>query len=286
MKPMLAATLENLSDIRYPIYASVKLDGIRCIIKDGVAVSRAFKPIPNKFIQAVLKEEAVEGLDGELMIEGKDFNEIQSAVMSEDGEPDFQFHVFDVVREAPFSVRYNFLTSNYNGTPRPHIKVVNQELFGYPSDVINFEKYAVDTGYEGIMLRTHDSPYKFGRSTPKERYLMKFKRFQDAEAVVIGFEELNHNDNEKTKDALGHSVRSGHLAGLRKGGCLGSLVVYDEKLNIEFNIGTGFTQEQREEIWDNQKKLMGATVTYVYQQVSAKGVPRFPSFKGFRADGC
>ena len=47
MKPMLSHTITDTSDVKYPVLVSQKLDGIRCLIIDGVAVSRNLKPIRN-----------------------------------------------------------------------------------------------------------------------------------------------------------------------------------------------------------------------------------------------
>ena len=46
-KPMLAGTLENLSDITYPVAISEKIDGIRALMVEGKLVSRTLKSIPN-----------------------------------------------------------------------------------------------------------------------------------------------------------------------------------------------------------------------------------------------
>ncbi len=90
MKPMLAATLDKLEDVKFPVLVQPKLDGIRCLIVNGEAVSKEFKPIPNKSIQSLLAG-LPDGLDGELVIAGieTDFSDAQSAIMSEEGEPDF-----------------------------------------------------------------------------------------------------------------------------------------------------------------------------------------------------
>ena len=50
-KPMLAYTIEDTSKIEYPCYVSKKLDGIRCVILDGVVYSRSMKPIRSKVVQ-------------------------------------------------------------------------------------------------------------------------------------------------------------------------------------------------------------------------------------------
>jgi len=51
-KPMLSGKLDKLlAGVRYPALVSPKLDGVRCVIIDGVAMSRTLKSIPNKFVQ-------------------------------------------------------------------------------------------------------------------------------------------------------------------------------------------------------------------------------------------
>ncbi len=277
MKPMLAATLEKLEDVQFPVYVSPKLDGIRCLIHNGVAVSRALKPIPNKYIQEQLKGLS-NGLDGELMLHRGDFNAVQSAILSEDGEPDFYYAVFDIILDKPFEDRLRII--NKRVVPKAiyfgAIKVYSID------ELQDKENYAIDDGYEGIMLRSPNSPYKFGRSTVKEGYLLKYKRFKDDEAIITGFVEELHNENVAEKDNLGHTKRSSKKAFLKPMQTLGSLsVVWNDK---NFSIGTGFDAAMRKEIWNNQDKFLGKSVTFKYQELSKYGIPRFPTFKGFRLE--
>lgn len=101
IRPMLAATLVEEEDIRFPVYVSPKLDGIRCLMKDGRPMSRSGEVLPNKFIQdwAMKNAEILHGLDGELIVgaaTGEEvYNRSQSGIMSREGEPDFTYHVFD-----------------------------------------------------------------------------------------------------------------------------------------------------------------------------------------------
>ena len=67
-KPLLAATVKDLDTITYPVYASVKLDGVRAIAKDGEIRSRSNKPIANKRVQELLSAVSTLGLDGELIV--------------------------------------------------------------------------------------------------------------------------------------------------------------------------------------------------------------------------
>jgi DNA ligase-1 len=142
-----------------------------------------------------------------------------------------------------------------------------------------YEAECLQQAYEGVMVRTPGGRYKAGRSTVKEALLLKVKRFVDAEAVVVGVEELQHNDNEAVRDALGHSKRSSHQAGKTGAGVLGAMVVRDRH-GIVFKIGTGFTAAMRAELW--RQDLTGRLAKYKYQSVGTKVAPRHPVFIGFR----
>jgi DNA ligase 1 len=66
MKPMLASPAGPL--IPYPMLLSPKLDGIRCLIINGVVCGRSLKPIPNRFVQQLFGRPELNGLDGELIV--------------------------------------------------------------------------------------------------------------------------------------------------------------------------------------------------------------------------
>ena len=112
-RPMLAASIDDVTKLRFPLQTSPKLDGIRCIVRDSVAVSRSLKPIPNPFVQSVLGHPMYNGLDGELIVgnpvDPMAFNNTTRGVMSKSGEPDFRFHVFDDVThpEEGFNKRHD-----------------------------------------------------------------------------------------------------------------------------------------------------------------------------------
>jgi DNA ligase-1 len=298
-KPMLAASMENskgekmtLKDLTYPLGASIKLDGIRCLRVDGKTLSRSFKPIPNEYIQRTMAE-LPNGLDGELITYNDDgtrrtFSEIQGDIMSEDGEPNFKFEVFDFVYgdedynlEMAYIQRIEDLKSiklpDFCTKVLPTIILNEQELLAY-------EEKAIAEGHEGIMTRNLGGPYKCGRSTFKSQDLIKIKRFVDSEAIILGFEEKLNNENEATKDELGHTKRSSAKAGLVPADTLGTLLVRDIHDGREFGIGTykGLKKEDLKEIWDNRDKYLGKIVKYQYQQVGTKDLPRIPSFQGFR----
>jgi DNA ligase-1 len=59
-KPLLAGNFDE-NKAKFPYIASPKIDGIRFLMINGVAVSRTFKPIRNNYIQRVLSENLTDG---------------------------------------------------------------------------------------------------------------------------------------------------------------------------------------------------------------------------------
>lgn len=276
-KPTLASPVD-LETLKYPVYCSPKFDGIRCIIRGGVALSRTLKPIPNLSVRKLLTE-CPDNLDGELIIEGKTFNEIQSVIMSEEVISEFTFVVFDVIMEGEYLDRVEVLKEMK--LPAFCRKVVPVELHNRVA-LEDYEKDCVEEwGFEGIMIRSGKGPYKFGRSTVKQGYLLKLKRFQDSEATIIGFVEMMHNTNEKVKDERGHSKRSSKKEGMVPAGVLGAFIVQTES-GQKFNLATGLTAENRAEYWKIKDTMLGKSVKYKFQEEGAKNLPRFPVFIGIR----
>jgi DNA ligase 1 len=107
-------------------------------------------------------------------------------------------------------------------------------------------------GGEGLMLRQPGSQYEDGRSNT----LLKVKTFCDAEGRVIE-----------------------HLPGRgRHTGRLGAVVVAWPN-GLTFSVGTGFTDTQRQ-----NPPPVGSIITFRYQELTDRGIPRFPSFVRVRSD--
>lgn len=285
-KPMLASNAPaDLSRIRYPVLASPKLDGIRCCIRPEGVLSRSLKPIPNRYIRAVLAH-LPHGIDGELMVEGG-FNACQSAIMSEDGEPDFFYFAFDWndsrLPDAVFQDRLMYLTDWSEAQGHERLHVVEHVLISNAAELQAYEERCVADGFEGTMIRDPQGPYKAGRATEKQGWLLKLKRFEDAEARVVGVVERMHNENEQTRDELGRAKRSHAQAGKVPAGDLGALVCSAPQWTETFEIGTGFTAAQRIELWEMSKGSgQWPIVKFKYQPHGTKDRPRSPVFIGFR----
>lgn len=298
---MLAADLKgDTSKIKFPILASPKIDGIRGGIVRRKVMSRSMKPIPNKFIQDFFSTHVLngdfEGWDGELVVgEPTAKNCMQattSGVMSISGEPDFKFYVFDdfndhnIATEAPFDRRAFRACEDAADTLDKRIVPLWQRQIDNEAELLKFEADVLEQGYEGLILRSPLGPYKQGRSTLKEGYMLKLKRFSDGEAVVIGVEELMRNQNEKLRDEIGHAKRSTAKAGLVPGGTFGSAIVRDLVSKAEFSIGggPGMTPAYRDELWrmHQEGKLMGQIVKYKSFKIGEKDAPRFPGWLSLR----
>jgi DNA ligase-1 len=271
--------------ITYPVLVSPKIDGIRCLMGPDGPISRTLKKIPNLYIQQYLKK-CPPGLDGELVV-GTTFQQSTSGIMSFEGQPDFTYWVFDCFTDpkAPFQERLftaSCLIEECESVlgPACRIKLLMHQAVKNKNDLDVAEAWALEGGFEGLMIRSPFGHYKYGRSTSNERLLGKIKRFEDREAVVVGIEPLFRNENPPEKDALGLQKRA-HLDSLKiETELLGALVVKDSLFQEEFRIGTGFTEAQRKSFFHSPP--LGQTVKYKYLPHGTLNLPRHPVFLGFR----
>ena len=289
-RPMLAVAVKDIETLNYPVVCSPKIDGIRCVKVGGKALSRSFKPIPNRFVREWVEANLPDGIDGELMIREATFNEVQSGIMRHEGEPDFYFAAFDFVAgdlNKPFVERLADLEdATFSPEDNPRLELIPQVVIRTPEELLDFEAKCLAAGEEGVMLRDPQGGYKCGRSTLKQGWLLKLKCFVDSEAEILGFEELQTNTNEKETNELGLSKRSSKKEGKVGADTLGLFKVRDVVSGVEFEIGTGLglTQELRKEIWDNRDDYLGKLVKYKYQPHGVKDKPRAPVWLGFRSE--
>lgn len=295
-KPMKGADAD-LSRLVFPYMVTPKLDGHRCLIKDGVALTSALKPFPNQYIQGYFSSRKWDGLDGELIVgpatDPDVFRRTSSGVRKASGEPDFTFHVFDIWNAAVFDTpptaaeRYSrlFAMRERGDFRHTRIEVVKRILVTDEVELLGVEQRYLEQGYEGVMLRHPHSPYKFGRASVTENYLLKLKRFADAEAEIIGVVEQQHNTNEATTNNLGRTQRSSAKAGKVGKGTLGALkarVLNGKFAGVEFEVGTGFDDALRRKLWFCREHVNGLVFTFKYQDVGGYDKPRIPVFKAFR----
>ncbi len=285
MKPMLAATVEDTTKLRYPLLASPKLDGIRGVIVDGKLRSRSLKPIPNGFVTTRFSRRSLDGLDGELIlgspVADDVYRQTNGACSRHEGQPDVKFYVFDLHCSAlGFDKRLADVETLSH--EQPHIVVHEHTLVESAVDLLAFENDCLDFGYEGVILRALDGAYKYGRSTLKEQGMLKLKRFVDGEAEIIEVYEEMENTNVKTRNELGRGTRSSHLAGLVPKGRAGGFHVRDTVSGIEFSVGTGLNDVDRAYYWKARRKAVGKVIKYKSFKIGVKDKPRHPVYLGPR----
>ncbi len=228
---------------------SEKFDGVRGYWDGQRLWTRAGNPIqpPTWFATALPPIP----LDGELWLGRGRFEETSATIRREIPREtewrQIRYQVFELP-DAPgtFSERAERIRQIVAQANVPWLVAVEQ--FRLPDDkALNRRlRDVVKAGGEGLMLHRADAPYLAGRSDA----LLKLKLWHDAEGVVIG-----------------------HLPGKgRHSGRLGALRVRAPD-GREFSLGTGLSDAQRRD-----PPPLGATVTYRYRELTAKGMPRFASF--------
>ena len=165
-----------------------------------------------------------------------------------DGWLELKFAIFDVpAATGGFEDRLNKAAEWFSRHPSEFAFVIAHRPVESHQHLSKALKRIEALGGEGIMLRRRGSSYTKGRS----RDILKVKSYSDMEAVVIA-----------------------HLAGNgRNEGRMGSLLVELPDSRTTFKIGTGFSDEIRE-----NPPPIGSSITFKYYGFYQSGIPKFPSF--------
>lgn len=280
-KPMLASgDSVRPEDLHYPLWATPKLDGVRAVILDGQVKQRSLKPVRNKFIQDELAG-LPDGLDGELTV-GLDFNKSSGDIRREEGEPDFTYWVFDCFTE-PKKTYLERLKALESLPKNNRIKILMPIKVDTSGQLQELTGLWVSEGFEGAIVRAAEGPYKYGRSTMQQGWMIKIKDFVDEEATIIGCYELMINNNVAEKNLLGRTERSSNKENLAASGLLGGFYLQSPNWK-DFSCGSmlGVTWAEREELWNRRDELIGQLVKFKYQPHGSQDRPRIPIFLGFR----
>jgi DNA ligase-1 len=216
-------------------------------------------------------------LDGEIV--GESFQKLmKQAHRKSDAETDnMMYHIFDVLpldalKEGHWNVQQHkrlewldsaksALEETANLRIMPGMDVDLDTAEGH--DIMRrFAEASVEQGYEGIMIKNLDAPYLCKRSDS----WMKWKPTITVDLTIVGFEEGTG----------------------RNAGRLGAIIYegVDNERNIRVNVGTGYSDSDRDEFWAARDQLLG-----VIGEVEADAVTqnqdgtyslRFPRHKRFR----
>jgi DNA ligase-1 len=233
-------------------WVSEKLDGVRAYWDGERFVTRGGQPIhaPQWFVDGLPKQ----ALDGELWMGRGRFERLSATVRRVRPDDAAWREVRFMVYEAPgvagtfseriFAIREQVAQAHSNNSA--WLEAVEQfRVSDAPALQEHLQRIA-RAGGEGLMLHRADALYETGRSDS----LLKLKLWQDAEATVIAH-------------LPGRGKHQGRLGALRVRAADGR----------EFSLGTGFSDQQRQ-----HPPAVGSVITYRYNDLTAKGQPRFARF--------
>ncbi|PSM52329.1 DNA ligase [Campylobacter blaseri] len=237
---------ENLSGW----YMSEKLDGVRARWNGKELVSRN----GNKFSapKDFIKDFPSFSLDGELFTKRGDFaniSSITSQLIPHNGWSEIKFYIFDIpdLNES-FDIKYKKMQEISKNSK--NIVFIEQKIVKNNEEVFEFLDEVVSKGGEGVVVREPSLIYENARSNR----ILKLKKFKDSECKVVAI----NKGNGKYKDKMGS-------------------ITCEKEDGVRFKIGTGFNDEIRE----NPPKI-GDIITYKYQNLTKKGIPRFAVFLRIR----
>ncbi len=236
-------------------WMSEKLDGVRAYWDGKQFISRQGNVYmaPEWFIEELPSDVH---LDGELWLARKAFQRTVSIVRRQDKNDlwkEISFLIFDAPKvEDIFEARMAYIQQLVDESQPRYARAHTHERCRDTAHLREELARVEAMGGEGLMMRQPKSRYEVGRSST----LLKVKTFHDADAKVIE-----------------------HLPGTGKhSGRLGALMV-ELSNGIRFSVGTGFSDAERE-----NPPMPGKTITFRYQELSDRGVPRFPSYVRLRKD--
>jgi DNA ligase-1 len=268
----------------------IKLDGVRVItvIQGGKVemFSRNGKQFHNfghiiEEIEAVIKEHPVPYplvLDGEVM--SANFQDLMKQVHRKDNVSanDAVLHLFDTIPlgcfkngvwDKPQSFR-SLITNHWVRDHQDKLKHV-QALDWEDVDLdtpegqerfVALNKQAVEGGYEGVMIKDIDAPYECKRT----HAWLKAKPFIEVTLEVVDVEE----GTGRNEGRLGAFVCEG----------------VDDGKKINVNVGSGFTDANRDDFWNSRTDITGQLVEVradaITQNQDGTYSLRFPRFKTFR----
>lgn len=289
---MLADKCESPEDfeenITFPCMADFKYDGERTIAvvtdKEIVYYSRSGKEATH--VNGLFDEELrkIHGVVGDFILDGEryasNFTETMNAKKSgnDEAKKNLRFRAFFLMPLSDWKAQSTKITMKQ---ARDHLssllvglncaKIViseGREVYNYP-DMMNFCNEAIDKhGVEGLILKDWNATYTWDRTLA----WCKVKRFYDVDCRVVGF--YKGRPKSRLENTLGGIEVVGFL---------------EDGTRVEAKVGSGFSDDLRNEIWNNQKSWLGRTVVIKYQEVSkAKNKTvaslRFPTFERDRDD--
>lgn len=233
-----------------------KIDGVRCIFKNGYLYTRA----GNILEGMVSIKKDLENVSSEIVLDGElYFNSFKDTISAIAGDQSvLTYHIFDclpleefddiVPFGFPYWDRYEYL-KGVIPTNTDNVRVIDNLYVGEFNESIIDHSFQeeLEKGHEGIIIRNAEGLYKLGRS----KDVLKLKESDTLDLEIIGFEE--GEPYGKFKDSLGAIVLK--------------LVTEDGKEST-VRVSSGLTEEDRRIIWENKKDYLGQIAEIEYRKYS------------------
>jgi ATP-dependent DNA ligase len=263
--PMLAHDFHKRGkDIKFPCYVQPKLDGVRCIFRNGILTSRQGKVFPNmEHIVNDLKDVELV-LDGELYSDTLNFQQFVGLVRKKKHNAaeiellkQVKYWVYDIVNDKPFEERHATLREMFVNHVHlyPFVYRLITEECKTKAELKGFHDRFVAAGKEGLIIRNKTGLYQLAA---RSKDLQKYKEFEDGEFTVV-----DYVDGE----------------GSEKGLVIWVCVTEDKK---QFNVRPRGTHEDRADLFKDGDSYLGKKLTVRYQELTEDGIPRFPVGIAFR----
>ena len=206
-------------------------------------------------------------LDGELYSLNMNFQELTSAVKTikeiHHRHNEVEYWIFDIIdpQRMVWEDRYSMLVNAYtkyleDGNPSTSFKILQAYNANNAEDIDKYNNQFVNEGYEGIIIRRYgcvEKDRKLAEYRPnRTNSLIKYKYFQDEEAIIIGYESCTGSEEGAVK-----------------------FIVKDIRGN-EFPVRPRGNMNDRREWFKRGEDFIGKQITIRFQELSTKGVPRFP----------
>lgn len=258
--PMLAKDYKKeFKKVKFPCFVQPKLDGMRCLSANGIMKSRSNTAIETMghILEnfAGLDDSVI--LDGELYAHGLDFQENMRLVKKWRPESvNVKYHVYDMISDAPFSVRYADLAEIVEGMSE--VELVPTFVINNEEELKKYHAQFLSEGYEGTIIRWGEMGYEIDK---RSSGLLKYKDFLD---LALPIKDILPSDVIPSQ-----GFPTFHWPGAK-----------DDTLSA----GMRFSHADREEFLRNKQNYIGKTAELRFFEYSDKGVPRFPVCVGFRLD--
>ncbi len=255
---------KNIRNIEFPAIAQEKMDGVRCIIVVEDGMPRAFSRRGQSIdISGSVLEAEIIGIhdgvyDGELLAvdDNKNVlprkiisgivNEAIKGTVSEEKKDRLVFVAWDYIpvedyfehRSCPLPYRTRFDLLKYHVKPvllHGVCRIVESRNAQNLDEVMEFYHEVLGRGGEGIILKDGNGEWEAKRV----KHQVKMKLEKDIDLRIVDVVE-----------------GTGKNAGV-----LGALVLETDDGKLRVNVGTGFSDKQREEFWNKRNELIGKICT-------------------------